>query len=195
MCFPPCFVRQNQHTKKNFFLRGDFRQFSNKNVHIWDYFFPLLFPKDSESLKILDIRLWEVGPKRRLNGTSKVNTHTDKQTDGQTHRRTFRLIESIGPEGPCFENVTPDMWHMTPDTWHLTRGLSRGRKSKNYPGSRFWWTKIFWMNNACFYKLIKKCVIVFYWQPFIKCLNLINIKKEQSVFFRGWHVQLKCLKL
>ena len=63
--------------EKNFFLRGDFRQFSNKNVHIWDHFFPLLFPKDSESLKILDI-------------------HT------QTDRRTFRLIESIGPEGRCF---------------------------------------------------------------------------------------------
>ena len=29
-------------------------------------------------------------------------THT--QTDGQTDRRTFRLIESIGPEGRCFEN-------------------------------------------------------------------------------------------
>ena len=26
-----------------------------------------------------------------------------EHTDGQTHRRTFRLIESIGPEGRCFE--------------------------------------------------------------------------------------------
>ena len=43
--------------EKNFFLRGDFRQFLNKNVHIWNHFLPLLFPKDSESLKILDIRL------------------------------------------------------------------------------------------------------------------------------------------
>ena len=58
-------------------------------------------PKDSESLKILDIRLQEVGAKRRLNGTSKVNTHTDTQT----HIWTFRLIESIGPEGRCFEKV------------------------------------------------------------------------------------------
>ena len=38
-------------------------------------------PKDSEYLKILDIRLREVGAKTRLNGTSKVNTQTDKQTD------------------------------------------------------------------------------------------------------------------
>ena len=95
--------RQNQQ-KKNFFLRGNFRQFSNKNVYIWDHFFPLLFPKDSESLNILDIRHQEVGAKRPLNGTSKVNTQTDRQTDGQTHRRTNRLIESIGPEGRCFKN-------------------------------------------------------------------------------------------
>ena len=49
-----------------------------------DHFFPLLFPKDSESLKILDIRLWEVGAKRPLNGTSKVNRQTDRQTDKHT---------------------------------------------------------------------------------------------------------------
>ena len=69
-----------------------------------EHFFPLRFPKDPESLKIFDIRLWEVGAKRPLNGTSKVNGQTDRQTDGQTDRQTFRLIESIGPEGRCFEN-------------------------------------------------------------------------------------------
>ena len=42
-----------------------------------------------------------MGAKRRLNGTSKVNRRTDRQTDGLT----FRLIESIGPEGRCFEKV------------------------------------------------------------------------------------------
>ena len=87
--------------EKNFFLRGDFRQFSNKNVFIWDQFFPLLFPKDSESLKILDIRLREVGAKRRLNGTSKVN----RQTDTQTHRPTDRQTDILNyrkhrPRGP-----------------------------------------------------------------------------------------------
>ena len=69
-----------------------------------DHFFPLLFPKDSKSLKIFDIRLREVGAKRRLNGTSKVNRQTNTRTDRQTHRQTNRLINSIGPEGPCFEN-------------------------------------------------------------------------------------------
>ena len=29
---------------------------------------------------------------------------TNTQTDKHTHRRTFRLIESIGPQGRCFEN-------------------------------------------------------------------------------------------
>ena len=65
-------------------MRGDFRPFPNENVQILDHFFPLLFPKDSESLKIFDIRLWGVGAKRPLNGTSKVNRQTDKHTDGQT---------------------------------------------------------------------------------------------------------------
>ena len=90
------YLKGEKNEEKNFFLRGDFRQFSNKNVHIWDHFFPLLFPKDSKSLKILDIRFREVGAKRPLNSTSKVNT--------QTHRRKFWLIKSIGPEGRCFEN-------------------------------------------------------------------------------------------
>ena len=45
-------------------------------------------PKDSESLKILEIRLREVGAKRRLNGTSKVNTQTDRRTNRQTDKQT-----------------------------------------------------------------------------------------------------------
>ena len=38
--------------------------------------FHYFFPKDSEYLKILDIRLREEGAKRRFNGTSKVNRQT-----------------------------------------------------------------------------------------------------------------------
>ena len=100
--FPSCFVRQNQ-PKNKLFLRGDFRPLPNKNVQMWDHLFSLLFPKDSESLKILDIRLRKVGAKRPLNGTSKVNRQTDRQTDKQTNIWTFRLLESTGPEGWCFE--------------------------------------------------------------------------------------------
>ena len=92
--------------KKQTFLHCNFRPLPNENVPIWDNFFPLLFPKDSESLKILDIQLREVGAKRRINGTSKVNRQTDNcQTDRQT---AFWLIESIGPEGRCFENEIGD---------------------------------------------------------------------------------------
>ena len=92
----PKFARK----KKNKKLRRDFTPFTSKSFQIRDHFFALLLPKDCASLKFLDIQPWEVGAKRRLNGTSKMNTWTDKQTD----KRTFRLIESIGPEGQCFEN-------------------------------------------------------------------------------------------
>ena len=64
---------------KNFFCRGDFTPFFSKKVQIWDHFFPLLFPKDSEYLKSLDIGLREVGAKRPLNGVNKV-WRTDKHT-------------------------------------------------------------------------------------------------------------------
>ena len=66
--------------KKNFFLRGGFRPLPNKNVLMLDHCFPLLFPKDSESLTILDIKLREVGEKRPLNGTSKVKKVREKKT-------------------------------------------------------------------------------------------------------------------
>ena len=61
----------------------------------WVSVIPLLFPKYSESLKTLHIRLWEEGAKICLNGTSKLN----RRTDGRTHGQTFWLIERIGPEG------------------------------------------------------------------------------------------------
>ena len=56
------------------------------------YLRPLLF-KDSKSLKMLDIRLWKVGAKRRLNGTSKVNTQTDRQTHRHTDRHIYGRID------------------------------------------------------------------------------------------------------
>ena len=57
----------------------------------------------SPSIPILDIQLREVGAKKRLNGTSKVNrhahtktdTHTQRQThtDTQTHTHTYGQID------------------------------------------------------------------------------------------------------
>ena len=52
-------------------------------------------PRIPGYLRILDIRLQKVGAKRGLNGTSKVNTHTDTQTHRHTDIWPFRLIESI----------------------------------------------------------------------------------------------------
>ena len=68
--------------KNKLFLRANCKPFTSKSIQIWDHFLSLLFPKDSESLKTLEIRLWEVGAKRRLNFTLKVNKQTDRQTDG-----------------------------------------------------------------------------------------------------------------
>ena len=71
-------VNEEEKIRKNFFCIGNFRPFLSKNVHIWDHFFPLIFPKDSESLIMWDIRLREVGAKIHLNGTSKVNKWRNK---------------------------------------------------------------------------------------------------------------------
>ena len=91
------FCKAKSAKKTNFFLRGNFRQLSNKNVQMLDHFFPLLFPKDSESLKIFDIRLQEVGAKRPLNSTSKVNKQTNIRTDSQTDISTYRKHRPKGP--------------------------------------------------------------------------------------------------
>ena len=66
------FKRGEQITnKKLFFCRSNFTPLLRKNVPIWDQFFPLLFPKDAEYLKCLDIWLWEVGAKRPLSRVNK----------------------------------------------------------------------------------------------------------------------------
>ena len=57
-------VLQGKISKKKLF-GGDFRPLPNKNVQMLDLLFTLLFPKDSESLKIFEIRLPEMGQKDR----------------------------------------------------------------------------------------------------------------------------------
>ena len=82
----------------------------NDEPSFWDYLSPmypgkygstqfLLFLRDSESLKILDIRLREVRGKKTIKRYLK-----SEQTFTQTDGRTYQFIESIGPEGQCFEN-------------------------------------------------------------------------------------------
>ena len=63
---------------------SNFWPFLSKNVQIWDHFFLLFFSKNSESLRILHIRLREVGAIRRLHGTSKselTNTQKSEQIE------------------------------------------------------------------------------------------------------------------
>ena len=51
----------------------------SKSIQIWDHFSPLVFPKDSENLKSLDIGLWEVRETRRLNGVIKERKESAKK--------------------------------------------------------------------------------------------------------------------
>ena len=95
-----CSVRQNL-PKNKLFLCGLLAPFTSKSSQIWDHFFLVLFPKDSKSLKFLDIRLWEVGSKRRLNGTSKVNRRTDGRTEKRTNGWTDGRTDGHRDGHPC----------------------------------------------------------------------------------------------
>ena len=84
-------------------LRGDFRSLPIKNVQMWDHFFPLLFPQGLWISKNIGHPTSGSGGKNTFKLYLKSeHTHTHKHTNIWT----FRLIESIGPEGQCFENPT-----------------------------------------------------------------------------------------
>ena len=95
-------IRQKSEEEKTFFYAAILDHFPKKNVQFWDHFFPELFPKDSESLKILDIRLWEVGANIYI--SAYMRKGTNRQTDRQTHILTSRLLDRIGPVGRFDEN-------------------------------------------------------------------------------------------
>ena len=75
--------------------------------------------------------------KRRLNGTSKVNRRTDGQTDGRTDRRKFQLIESISPEGRCFENYLPTYLRDSSDSSEICDRSDSSDSSDNFVTNRF----------------------------------------------------------
>ena len=83
--------------KTNFSLCGDFTPLISKSFKSETTSFHYISPKDSESLKILDILLWEVGEQRRFNGTSKVNRQTDRLTDTHMEKSTYRKNRPRGP--------------------------------------------------------------------------------------------------
>ena len=68
----------------------------------------------------LAIELREVGAKRPLNRVRKC----DGQTNTQKDIRTFRLIESMGPEGRCFEKEF--VWYSVQDGICLSTNTGYG---------------------------------------------------------------------
>ena len=78
---------------KKKFRCGDFTPFMSKSFQIWDHFFPLLSLKMSESLKK------KFKTVKRYLKSELIH----RQTHTHTHIWTNRLIESMGPEGQCFE--------------------------------------------------------------------------------------------
>ena len=102
--FPPCFVKLNQQKKITFFAR----QFQTTSIQKISNLRPLLFITFPQGFRISK----NIGHPTSGSGGKKTvkrylkSEHTDRQTDKHTHIWTFRLIESIGPKGRCFENPT-----------------------------------------------------------------------------------------
>ena len=94
------FKRSEQMKKKNSFRCGAFQPFVSKNVQIWDHFFSLFFNKEFQISK--KFGHWTL----RSGGTKTVKLSEKVWwTKKPTNMLTSRLIESIGPEGRCFENL------------------------------------------------------------------------------------------
>ena len=81
--------------KNKLFLCGDFRPLPNKNVQFWDHFFPALFPRNSESLKIFRHPTLGSGGKIGL----KIQYMKRGQTNKEQHTdiATTRLNRPSGP--------------------------------------------------------------------------------------------------
>ena len=120
--------------EKNFLLRGNFSLFSNKNVHIWDHFFPLLFPKDSKSLKILDIRLREVWAKRPLKKTE--NRRRPKKVKKKTffYSQQFWTIfkQKCSYLRPLLSITFPQGFRISNNIGHPTSGSGGKKTVKRY---------------------------------------------------------------
>ena len=92
--FPPYFVRQNQPKKTIFFVWRLYTTSKLKCSNLRPLIF-ITFPQGFRISKKIGHLTSGSGGKRRLNGTLKVKTRTDRLT----RRQTFSLIESISPEG------------------------------------------------------------------------------------------------
>ena len=88
---------KGKSAKNTFFCAEILDHFQAKKIKNVYHFFLLLFPNDSESLKSLQIVLYEVDAKRRLNGTSKSEQTDGRTTHTQTEKSTYRLNWPRGP--------------------------------------------------------------------------------------------------
>ena len=66
--------------QKQFFLRRDFTPFISESFQIWDHFFPLLFPKDSESLKFWTFKRYLKSEQTDRHKDRHTHTHIDIST-------------------------------------------------------------------------------------------------------------------
>ena len=104
--------RSEQMTQsvKRFFGRGDFTPFLSKNVKIWDHFIPLLFPKDSEYSKSLDIGLPEMGEKWQLSGVNKWKKYV----------KTYFAATILQHFGATkFKSETTSFHYFSPKIWNI----------------------------------------------------------------------------
>ena len=61
-----------------------------------------------------------------------MNTHTHRQTDTLTDRRTNRLIDWIGPEGRFSDNLSILWWDKECTVKPFAWGSSRGQSARDY---------------------------------------------------------------
>ena len=89
-------MKSNRQQKKNFFFVAMFLDYFQTNGKILDHFFPLLFPKDSESQKNSGHTTLGSGGKKTVKRYLK-SERTDRPTNTQTDISTYRKHRPRGP--------------------------------------------------------------------------------------------------
>ena len=98
--FPPCVVRQNQQQQQQQKISRQFFTIFKQKCSNLRPLLSITFSQGFQISKNIGHPTSGSGANRRLKVPQKLtHTWTDKQTDGHTDTRTFRLIESIRPEG------------------------------------------------------------------------------------------------
>ena len=99
------FCKAKSAKKEKFFSRGKFRKLSNKKCSKVRPLLSITFPQGFRISKNIAHSTSGSGGKKTFKRYLK-----SEQTHRQTDRRTNRLIESIGPEGQCFEKLSGQLF-------------------------------------------------------------------------------------